>query len=114
LSAEGIHFPQLVQGMKQTGFDRPHRATQSGGNAFQRIIHVKTQIDDLLMFGRQCLDALPHEHRLLAQFDGLVRQGGVVGQIGLFLKFILIPRGGRRNSSETISTENIAVTIQQD
>ncbi len=100
--------------MKQPGFDRPHRATQSGGNALQRIIHVKTKVNDLLMFGRQGLDALPHEHRLLAQFYGLVRQGGVVGQIGLFLKFILIPRAGRGSRPEPICPEDIAVTIQQD
>jgi hypothetical protein len=114
LVAEDIHFPQLIKGMKQTGFNRPHRATQGGGNAFQRIIHVKTQVDDLLMFGRQCLDASPHEHRLLAQFDGLVRPGGVVGQIGLSLKCILIPPVGRDSRPETIFPEDIAVTVQQN
>jgi hypothetical protein len=63
------------------------------------------------MFGRQCLDALPHEHRLLAQFDGLVRPGGVVGQIA---GAILIPRAGRGSRRETICPKHIAVTIQQD
>ena len=100
--------------MKQSGFDRPYRATQSGGNALQRIVHVKTQVNDLLMFGWQGLDAFSHENRLLAQFDGLVRQGGVVGQISLFLKFILIPRAGRGSRPEAICPEGIAVTIQQD
>ena len=97
--------------MKQTGLDRPHRATQSGGNALQRIIHIKTKIDDLLVFGRQCLDASPHKHRLLAQFDGPIRQNGVVGQMA---GAILIPRVGRDSRSETICPEDIAVTIQQD
>jgi hypothetical protein len=72
-------------------------------------------VDDLLVFGRQCLDTFSHEHRLFAQFDGLVRQGSVVGQIaGVFLKFILIPRAGRGSRPETISPKDIAVTIQQN
>jgi len=67
------------------------------------------------MFGRQCPDALSHENRLLAQFDCLVRQGGVVGQIaGVLLKFILIPPDERGSRPKTISTEDIAVTIQQN
>src|ERR1039458_9840678 len=73
------------------------------------------QVIYLLVFGWQGLDAFSDEHRLLAQFDGLVRQGGGVGQIaGVFLKFILIPRTGRVSRPETISPEDIAVTIQQD
>src|SRR5208282_2212938 len=53
--------------------------------------------------------------RLLASFDCLVRQGGVVGQIaGAFLKFILIPPAGRGSRPETVLPEGIAVTIQQN
>jgi hypothetical protein len=58
---------------------------------------------------------LPHEHRLFAQFDRPVRQGGVVGKIaGAFLKFILITPAYRGSWPETISSEDIAVTIQQN
>ncbi len=39
----------------------------------------------------------------------------MVGQIaGVFLKFILIPPAGRGRRPETISPEDIAVTIQQN
>ena len=57
---EGIHASQLVQGIEEPGFHRADGAAEGSGNSRQRIPRIETQMNDLLMLGREGLNASVH------------------------------------------------------
>src|SRR5687768_14755220 len=60
--SQSTHLAQVFQSAEQCRFDGAKRALQSSGNLFQRVLHIKTQIDDLpLLVGKMIETTLQPE-----------------------------------------------------
>ena len=112
---KGVHASQLVQSMEQPGFHSSHRTAQRRGYSHKRIIHVKAQVNDLLMFCRKRLHAVSHQGGLFAKLDCLIGRSITIGQVvHAVLDFPpVVPRQrGKRHGA--VCPDGIAVTVEED
>ena len=53
---EASHFAQVFKAVKQPAFHCANAARQRRGNLFERIIDVKSQVEDLPLLVRQSIE----------------------------------------------------------